>query len=232
MPTIHSSVPRWRDITGFRYHPTAKIGDGLTACGSMAAAAFWEWQLFWPANPAHRAPSPILRGNWVYETLLGERLPRPPANVPQLPEAVPSGLTARQLIERHSSDATCAKCHVRIDPFGFALEQYDAIGRLRPESVDTKTTLFEGPTIDGISGLRDYLLRDRRDDVVRQFCRKLLGYALGRELHLADEPLLRHLVEQLAAHDYRFSVAIETIVASQQFREVRGQDEIDPSFEL
>lgn len=165
--------------------------------------------------------SPILRGNWVSETLLGERLPRPPPGIPQLPDAVPAGLTARQLIERHSSDAACAKCHERIDPYGFALEQYDALGRLRPTAVDTKTTLFEGLSIDGLDGLRNYLLTDRRDDVLRQFCRKLLGYALAREVRLSDEPLLDDMLTQLSAHDYRFHTAVETIVQSSQFRRIR-----------
>ncbi len=168
--------------------------------------------------------SPILRGNWVYETLLGERLPRPPANVPQLPETVPSDLTARQLIERHSSDAACAKCHTRIDPYGFALEQYDAIGRLRPEPADTKTTLPGGEEIEGIDGLRTYLATARRDDFVRHFCRKLLGYALGREIQLSDELLLQEMQTKLVANAFRFSVAVETIVASRQFREIRGAD--------
>ena len=168
--------------------------------------------------------SPILRGNWVSETLLGERLPRPPANVPQLPENVPTGLTARQLIEQHSSDPACAKCHARIDPYGFALEQYDAIGRVRPVAVDTTTTLFNGPKIDGIDGLRDYLANQRRDDIVRQFCRKLLGYALGREIQLSDEPLLDDMLKTLKTHDYRFHIAVESIVTSKQFREIRGRN--------
>ncbi|QDU42010.1 hypothetical protein Mal52_04650 [Symmachiella dynata] len=168
--------------------------------------------------------SPILRGNWIYETLLGERLPRPPANIPQLPETVPAGLSARQLIEKHSSAPECATCHVRIDPFGFALEQYDAIGRLRPEPADTKTVLDNGQPMEGIAGLRNYLLTVRRDDVVRQFCRKLLGYALGREVQLSDEPLLATMQEKLKAGDYRFHVAVEAIVSSEQFQRIRGRD--------
>ena len=166
--------------------------------------------------------SPILRGNWVSETLLGERLPKPPANVPQLPESVPEGLSARQLIERHSSVAACAKCHARIDPYGFALEQYDAIGRLRAKSVDTKTKLVDGKAIEGIEGLRNYLLTDRRDEVVRQFCKKLLGYALGREVQLSDEPFLKKMRERLEKNGYRFSVAVEAIVTSEQFRNIRS----------
>ncbi|MFT7642245.1 MAG: hypothetical protein ACI9G1_004002, partial [Pirellulaceae bacterium] len=166
--------------------------------------------------------SPILRGNWVSETLLGERLPRPPANVPQLPDKVPTGLTARQLIEKHSSVAACAKCHARIDPYGFALEQYDVLGRIRPAKVDTATKLFDGQQIDGIDGLKSYLIGERRDDFVRQFCRKLLGYSLGRSVQLSDEPLLDTMLQTLKENDYRVSAAVSTIVLSEQFRNIRG----------
>lgn len=167
--------------------------------------------------------SPILRGNWVYETLLGERLPRPPAGIPQLPEAVPSGKTARELIELHSGAPECAKCHVKIDPYGFALEQFDTVGRLRSSQVDTKTTLPDGRSIEGLDGLRKYLVDQRHDDVIHQFCKKLLGYALGREVQLSDEPLLEQMRKRLTAHDYRFSIAVESIVTSPQFRQIRGR---------
>ena len=172
--------------------------------------------------------SPILRGNWVSEVLLGEKLPRPPKNVPQLADTVPEGLTERQLIERHSSDAACANCHLRIDPYGFALEGFDAIGRRREKNagglaIDSRTTLPDGTEIQGLSGLRDYLLEKRRDAFLRQFCRKLLGYAIGRELQLSDEPLLDKMITRLAENDYRFSVAVETIVLSKQFRMIRGR---------
>ena len=171
--------------------------------------------------------SPILRGMWVSEVLLGEKLPRPPKNVPQLDDEVPKGLTERQLIERHSKDPACAKCHSRIDPFGFALEHFDAIGRHRQKSgegvaIDTKTTLPDGTQIDGLAGLRDYLLERRRDQFLRQFCRKLLGYALGRELQLSDRPLVDEMLRRLAKTGFRFSVAVETIVLCQQFRMIRA----------
>jgi hypothetical protein len=130
-------------------------------------------------------------------------------------------LTARQLIEKHSSVAACAKCHAKIDPYGFALEQYDAIGRLRSKTVDTKTKLMDGNSIEGLTGLREYLLNERREEVVRQFCKKLLGYALGREVALSDRPLLKSMQEQLANNDFRFSIAVEAIVTSEQFRSIR-----------
>ena len=174
-------------------------------------------------NSGASRTSPILRGNWIYETLLGERLPKPPDKVPDLPEIVPEGLTARQLIEKHSSEPGCAKCHKLIDPYGFALEQYDTIGRLRPKTVDTKTRLDDGAAIEGIKGLRQYLAGERLDDVLEQFCRKLLGYALGREVALSDLLLLEEMQRRLKASDYRFNVAVEAIVTSPQFRNIRGR---------
>lgn len=195
--------------------------DGLQAQGR---GGILSMATFLASQSGASRTSPILRGNWVYETLLGERLPRPPANVPQLPEAVPSGLTARELIEQHSSVPECARCHAQIDPYGFALEQFDAIGRLRSEPVDTRTTLVDGTPVEGVDGLRTYLLTSRRDDVVRQFCRKLLGFALGREVLLSDERLLDEMQHKLGQSNYRFHTAVETIVTSDQFRKVRGRD--------
>ncbi|MFT7512831.1 MAG: hypothetical protein ACI9QL_002039 [Candidatus Omnitrophota bacterium] len=167
--------------------------------------------------------SPILRGNWVYETLLGEHLPNPPKDVPQLPDVVPEGLTERALIEIHSTAPACAKCHVKIDPYGFALENFDAIGQARGGR-DTATRLPNGEEIEGLEGLRQYLLKDRREDFLRQFCRKLLGYALGRSVQLSDQPLIDELVTALPDHDYQIGFVIEQIVRSPQFRMIRGRD--------
>jgi len=210
--TERDAVDGWRRVDGVR----RAARGGILAMATVLATT----------SGASRT-SPILRGNWVYETLLGERLPRPPPGVPQLPDLVPSGRTARELIELHSSAPECAKCHAKIDPYGFALERYDAIGRLRPGPVDTLTTLSDGTTIDGIDGLRAYLLGARRGEFVTQFCRKLLGYALGREVALCDEPLLDAMQRALAENGYRFGVAVERIVTSPQFREIRGEDASD-----
>lgn len=173
--------------------------------------------------------SPILRGNWVSEVVLGEKLPRPPKDVPVLPEETPDGLTERQLIERHSSDAKCANCHKRIDHFGFALEGFDAIGRSRSIDtaglqIDTLAKLPGGGELNGLDGLRSYLVEQRRDDFLRQFCRKLLGYALGRGVQLSDKPLIDEMIVQLKLNDYRVSVAIERIVHSPQFQRIRGRN--------
>jgi hypothetical protein len=163
--------------------------------------------------------SAILRGTWLSEVVLGDKLPNPPKGVPVLPEEAPEGLTERQLIERHSSDPNCAGCHQRIDPYGFALEGFDAIGRSR--AADVKTVVHDGTAIDGLDGLRDYLLTKRRADFLRQFSRKLLGYALGRSVQLSDRPL----VDAMVATDGK-SVAdlADAIVRSPQFRQSRGNE--------
>ena len=174
--------------------------------------------------------SPVLRGNWIAEILLGEKLPRPPDDVPKLPEhEAGAELTIRQLVERHAEVEQCAVCHRRIDPLGFALEQYDTIGRKRStdlggKPIDDAAQLSEGIQFTGIEGLKHYLLTQRREDFVRQFARKLLGYALGRRIRLADRLLLARIETQMEANDNRIFAAVETIVLSDQFRKIRGRD--------
>ncbi len=178
--------------------------------------------------------SPILRGNWICETLLGERLPPPPKGVPVLPDEAPAGLSERELTARHSSDPKCSRCHVRIDPFGFSLENFDAIGRHRTADaaglpIDSSAKTADGAEFTGIDGLRAYLLDTRRDDFVRQFCRKLLGYALGRGVQLSDAPLLDAMQAELAAGEHRVGIVLDHIVRSPQFREIRGLKHSDLS---
>jgi hypothetical protein len=125
------------------------------------------------------------------------------------------------------SDPKCAVCHKRIDPYGFSLEAFDAIGRYRESDlggrpIDTQVTAPDGTEFAGLDGLRNYLLSKRRDAFVRQFCRKLLGYALGRAVQLSDDPLLADMQHELEANDYKVGVAVEAIVQSRQFREIRG----------
>lgn len=213
----------WRRVQGVK-----KYGrGGVLALGSVLTKQ----------SGASRT-SPVLRGNWVVETLLGEKLPKPPANVPKLPEeeAGGDGLTVRQLVEKHAHVADCAVCHQRIDPFGFALEKFDTIGRFRAKDlggrpIDTRAKLRDGTQFDGIDGLRHYLLTQRREDFLRHFCKKLLGYALGRSVTLSDQPLLEEMIEELKKNDYRLEVAVQTIVQSKQFRCHRGleatKEEID-----
>jgi hypothetical protein len=204
----------WRRVEGMREHRRG---------GLLGFAAVLAKQ-----SGASRT-SPILRGNWLCETLLGERLPRPPKGVPPLPESAPEGLTERAMTERHSSDARCSGCHVRMDPYGFALEGYDAIGRFRESDaaglpVSASVTLPDGTAVDGMEGLRAWMSGSRREPFFRQFARKLLGYALGRSAMLSDEPLLEEITADLLRGDGRVGTAVSRITGSRQFREARGAE--------
>jgi hypothetical protein len=174
--------------------------------------------------------SPILRGDWVSEVLLGDKIPRPPKDVPRLPEEeATETLTVRQLTEKHSTDPRCSVCHMRFDGYGFALEGYDAIGRARTRDlgdrpIETRARVYDGTIVEGAEGLRNYLLTKKREAIVRQFCRKLLGYSLGRSVILSDRPLLTEMQAELGKHDWHFTAALETIVRSKQFREIRGSE--------
>jgi hypothetical protein len=206
--------PQWRRVEGVK-----KYGRG----GVLGLASVQAKE-----SGASRT-SPVLRGNWVVETLLGEKLPRPPANVPRLPEEEGGndGLTVRQLVEKHTRVAECAVCHQRIDPFGFAFEKYDPIGRFREKdlgglAVDARARLKDGTEFDGIDGLRNYLLTKKKDIVVRLFCRRLLGYALGRAVTLSDQSLIDEMVAEMNKSDGRLSAAVLAIVRGPQFRMIRA----------
>ncbi len=199
---IQQAPSDWQRVDGMREH-----GRG----GMLGFAATLAKQAGASRNSA------ILRGTWLSEVILGEKLPPPPRGVPNLPEEAPADLSERELIERHSRDENCRGCHQRIDPYGFALEGFDAIGRAR--KADTRTVLPDGTAIGGLADLRAYLVNHRQDDFTRQFCRKLLGYALGRSVQLSDKPL----IEQMMQSDLRFGTLVDHIVRSRQFREVRGR---------
>ena len=186
--------------------------DGAEELGRGGALAFGATLA---KNSGASRTSAILRGTWISEVILGDKLPNPPKGVPVLPEEPQAGLSERQIIEKHSSDSQCAACHRRIDPYGFALEGFDAIGRRR--DADTQTVLYDGTRVDGLEGLKRYLASTRREDVLRQFCRKLLGYALGRSVQLSDKPLIDQMMREQGAADIVLS-----IVSSRQFQERRG----------
>ncbi|HSQ55815.1 MAG TPA: DUF1592 domain-containing protein, partial [Gemmata sp.] len=216
----HYGIPgvsgkEWRRVDGVR-----KYGRG----GTLGLASVQT------KEAGASRTSPVLRGNWVVETLLGEKLPKPPPNVPQLPEMEGAEkLTTRQLVEKHVSVQSCAVCHVRIDPFGFSLEHYDPIGRYRDREItglpiDAKSKLKDGTEFEGIDGLRNYLLTKKKDVIVRLFCKRLLGYALGRAVTLSDTVLLDEMVAELNRNGGKISAAVQAIVRSPQFRMVRGSE--------
>ena len=145
--------------------------------------------------------SPVLRGKWVLENLLGSPPPPPPPDVPALDDSAEiSAGSLREALEQHRANAACAVCHDRLDPLGFALESFDAVGRKRVTEhgleVDDTGSLPDGTVVDGIDGLRNVLMM-RKDEFVETFAEKLLTYAIGRGLEPSDRSTLRRFAEQL-----------------------------------
>ena len=170
--------------------------------------------------------SPVKRGQWLYETVLGRELPEPPANAGQLPDddQAEKALSLREQLEKHRRNASCTSCHARFDPLGLALERFDAIGRWREKDglgrpIDDAGEL-SGQPIAGKAGVRDYLA-GHEDELLRNFSRKLLGFALGRAWQPSDELLIDKMRENARAADERFASYITTIVLSPQFRQRR-----------
>lgn len=167
--------------------------------------------------------SPVLRGQWVLGQVLGGRVPPPPPGVPPLEEAHGGDepKTLRQRLEAHRANPTCASCHDRMDPIGFGLENYDVLGRWRSEDagqpVDASGALPPGGPFNGPEELKQRLL-DRRDEFIKHITRKLLGYALGRQLDEFDQCVVDRAVEKITAADYRATLLVEEIVVSHPFR--------------
>jgi len=171
--------------------------------------------------------SVVLRGKWVLENLLGAPPPPPPANVPPLKENTPGSKPAalRERMEQHRANPTCAACHTRMDPLGFALENYDAVGRWRTTDdgapIDS-TVQLAGKTIDSPRAFREALLEEGEGAFVRTVIDKLLTYALGRGVTHADAPIGRRIARELARSDYRWSALVLAIVNSDQFQKRRA----------
>ena len=166
--------------------------------------------------------SPVLRGKWVLENLLGAPPPPPPPDVPALAAgAETSAGSLREALERHRANPACAACHAKLDPLGFALENFDAVGAYRTEdegvTVEASGALPDGTLVDGPAGLRRVLL-DRRDEFVETLAAKLLTYAIGRGLEFHDQPAVREIRRRVEAADYRFSALVSAIVDSVPFR--------------
>ncbi len=173
--------------------------------------------------------SPVLRGKWVLENILGTPPPPPPPDVPALGEATRDGrpLTMRQRMEQHRANPVCASCHARMDPLGFALENFDAIGRWRDTEegvpIDTAGVLPDGTPFQGPAGLREVLL-SRRQEFVLNLTEKLLTYALGRGVEYYDAPAVRVIMQEAAPGDYRWSSLILGIVKSTPFQMRRSKE--------
>ncbi|MDE0315190.1 MAG: DUF1592 domain-containing protein [Candidatus Poribacteria bacterium] len=179
------------------------------------------------SNPTRT--SPVKRGRWVLEQILGSPPPPPPPDVPELEEdhdAI-TGTTLRERLEQHREDPACANCHAKMDPIGFAMENYNAIGKFRTkdgeQDIDTAGQLPDGTSFEGITDLKQ-ILKDRKTQFARCLTEKMLTFALGRGLEYYDKPTIDRIVTVLETNDYRSSVLITEIVKSDPFRLRRGTE--------
>ncbi len=166
--------------------------------------------------------SPVLRGKWILESVLGTPPPPPPPDVPVLADsASASTASLREQLQRHRSNPACASCHSRLDPLGFSLENFDAVGKFRTSDggspIEASGAMPNGTIIDGPVGLKKVLLA-RKDEFVENLAAKLLTYGLGRGIEYYDQPAVREIRRQTERHDYRFSSMVLAIVNSVPFQ--------------
>ena len=208
----HYGVP---NVYGSRFRRVAVTDDarrGILGHGSILALT----------SHAERT-SPVVRGKWVLENLLGTPPPPPPPDVPPLKEneSGQKPKTMRELMSQHRASPACAACHRLMDPIGFALENFDAVGAWRTSEpggpIDASAELPDGARVDGVAALREAIVR-RPDVFTTTMTEKLLTYGLGRGLSYRDMPAVRGIVREAAAHDYRFSSIVLGIVGSRPFQ--------------
>ncbi len=212
----HYEIP---NVYGNHFRRVALEGElqvrrGLLGKGSLLTVTSY----------AHRT-SPVLRGKWLLENVLGTPPPPPPPDVPALEEndgAAAAPRSVRERLEQHRSNPVCASCHQIMDPLGFALENFDGIGRWRTmgaggTAIDAGGTLTDGTPVDGPATLRDALVA-RGEDFVTTVTEKLMTYALGRGVEYYDAPALRQVVREAASDDYRWSALVAGIVRSTPFQ--------------
>ena len=211
VPNVYGSHFRRIDL------PPGSPRGGLLGQGSILAVTSYATRT-----------SPVVRGKWILENLLGTPPPPPPANVPPLSdEGSDAVLSMRERMVEHRRNPVCASCHAIMDPIGLSLENFDAIGRYRNrtagfEPLDVEGSFPDGTTFDGAGGLRETLL-DRSDQFVRTLASKLLTYSLGRAVEHHDMPAVRAIEREAASDDYRFSTLILGIVKSAPFQMRRTQ---------
>lgn len=196
----------------------------VNSAGTFGRGGLIPMSVFLTQNSPGLRTSPVKRGYWVVKRLLGEHIPAPPPNVPDLPEDESSlgELTLADALAKHREHASCAVCHNRFDSVGLIFENFGPVGELRSVDLGNRTVQTQAIFPDGTEGsnlddLRHYLRVNREQDFVDNLCRKLLSFGLGRSLLLSDDLLIDSMKKKLQDDEYRFSSLIETIVTSPQF---------------
>jgi hypothetical protein len=214
---IHYGVP---NVKGNRFRRVAiedETRRGLLGQGSILSL-----------TSLSARTSPVIRGAWILDVLLGTPPPRPPANVPPLKENETGAktLSVRERMEEHRENPACAACHDVIDPIGYSLENFDAVGAWRTKDsgydIDPSGTLFDGTEVSGAADLREYLVRNETL-FVRNFARHLLMFGLGRVIQHYDMPTVRAITRQAEEQDHRFSAFVMGIVKSPPFQMRRAE---------
>ncbi len=222
---VNERLARHYDIPGVygdqfrRVEVSDGVRGGLLGQGSILTATSYP-----------NRTSPVLRGKWILDTLLGSPPPPPPPDVPALPEAGEGAkvLSVRERLSEHRKNPVCSSCHSRMDPLGFALENFDATGRwrtveangpadLNPQKIDASGQLQDGTKFDGVTGLRQ-VLNERSDQFVYTLTERLLTFALGRGADWYDAPAIRAAVRAAQKNNYRFSTLVTAIVSSRPFQ--------------
>ncbi|MDE0000799.1 MAG: DUF1588 domain-containing protein, partial [Rhodospirillaceae bacterium] len=224
----HYGIP---NVRGSRFR-RVELGDefdvrrGLLGKGSVLTVS---------SVPART--SPVIRGNWILMNLLGTPAPDPPPDVPDLEPVDTSAAgdrrqpSIREQLEAHTVDPVCAACHKIMDPFGFAMEHFDAIGRWREEDagepINAVSIMYDGTVVRGPVDLREFFVR-YSEQFVRSLTEKLLTYALGRGVEYYDMPVVRSVVSQAASDNYRLDSIIQAIVGSEPFQmNMKGGEQPD-----
>ena len=210
----HYNIP---DVRGNHFRritldPAKRRGGLLTSAGLLAM------------NSAGNDSHPLKRGVWLLESLLNDPPPPPPPAVPEIDLADPdiAKMTLKEQIEDHRNHAACMSCHAKIDPWGIAFENYDAMGRWRTQiegkPVDATSELFNDQKLDGMRGLKKYLLVNRQDQFVRALVHKLTTYALGRPLSFADYSAVDEITAKVRQQGDGLATMIKLIATSELFR--------------
>jgi hypothetical protein len=171
--------------------------------------------------------SPVIRGNWLLKAVLGTPVPPPPNDVPELDTDATKPKSLRERLERHRADKACSSCHDKIDPLGFALQGFDAVGRRRTldemgMAVDASAQFKDGTKFNDFNGLKEHLA-GRQGEFTALMCRKMVGFALGRSVLPTDKLLIEEMQKNMQAADGRFSAAVLTVVHSKQFLNRRNE---------
>ncbi|MBI2688345.1 MAG: DUF1592 domain-containing protein [Acidobacteria bacterium] len=210
--------------------PAVKEWTKVDDAAGYGRGGLLPMSVFLTQNAPGLRTSPVKRGYWVVKRVLGEEIPPPPANVPDLPEdEAKIGLPLREMLAKHRENPSCAACHARFDSLGLAFEGYGPVGEKRAKDlagrpVETQAAFPDGSQGSGLDGVLTYIKTKREKDFQDTLCRKLLAFALGRSLMLSDEITIDRMRARLVVTGGRFAPLVETIVTSPQFLTKRGVD--------